>query len=98
MKIEIIAQGVRMPNWVNEAVAEYYKRLPSNLAPKITELPVLTRDKKNKNTERNTQVIPFIFERILIQSVVYSFVFSRGRLRPVGLRLSLYPIPNARLP
>jgi 23S rRNA (pseudouridine1915-N3)-methyltransferase len=45
LKLAIIAIGQRMPAWVNEACADYAKRLPRDFAIALTELKPAPRDK-----------------------------------------------------
>ena len=45
MRIRIVALGHRMPAWVSEAVSEYVKRLPRELAFDIVELKPAPRDR-----------------------------------------------------
>ena len=45
MRIRIVALGHRMPGWVSEAVADYSKRLPRELAFEIVELKPAPRDR-----------------------------------------------------
>ncbi len=46
MRISIIAVGTRMPAWVREAVEEYCKRLPREIAPRWCEIPPAKRGKE----------------------------------------------------
>lgn len=43
MKINLIAVGDKMPDWVASSVAEYCKRLPKNFELIITEIPLARR-------------------------------------------------------
>lgn len=45
MRIRIVALGHRMPGWVSEAIADYAKRLPRELAFDIVELKPAPRDR-----------------------------------------------------
>ena len=45
MRIRIVALGHRMPAWASEAVAEYVKRLPRELAFDLVELKPAPRDR-----------------------------------------------------
>ena len=45
MRISLLAIGTRMPAWVEEAVAEYRKRLPPELTLDLRELPMAKRGK-----------------------------------------------------
>jgi 23S rRNA (pseudouridine1915-N3)-methyltransferase len=45
MKINLIAVGTRMPDWVNQGVAEYSKRLPRDFSLEIVEVPLAHRGK-----------------------------------------------------
>ncbi|MBX2858544.1 MAG: 23S rRNA (pseudouridine(1915)-N(3))-methyltransferase RlmH [Cellvibrionaceae bacterium] len=47
MKIHIVAVGTKMPAWVQEAYAEYARRLPKEFAPVLIELPLSNRSKKS---------------------------------------------------
>ena len=38
MRVQLVAVGTKMPAWVQSAFAEYAKRLPKELAPKLVEL------------------------------------------------------------
>lgn len=48
--IKIIAVGHKMPKWVNDGVAEYQKRLPSDWQLKWIDIPAQKRT-KHANTE-----------------------------------------------
>jgi len=50
VKIHLIAIGGKMPAWVQAGYGEYIKRLPRELAPLLTELPLANRS-KNNNTQ-----------------------------------------------
>ena len=45
MRIRIVALGHRMPDWVADAVADYAKRLPRELAFELVELKPAPRDR-----------------------------------------------------
>ncbi len=45
MQITIVAVGLRMPTWVNQAVSEYQKRFPPELKVQITEVSAGKRSK-----------------------------------------------------
>ena len=45
MRLRIVALGHRMPAWVNDAVAEYTKRLPREFAFELVELRPAPRDR-----------------------------------------------------
>ena len=45
MRLRLIAVGSRMPKWVEEGWHEYAKRLPSELALDLVEIPLNTRGK-----------------------------------------------------
>jgi len=45
MRLRIVALGHRMPAWVNEAVADYTKRLPREFAFELVELKPAPRDR-----------------------------------------------------
>ncbi len=45
MKINLISVGTRMPAWVESGVEEYAKRLPTDFAFSITEVPLGKRGK-----------------------------------------------------
>ena len=38
MKVQLIAVGTKMPDWIQKGYAEYEKRLPKDLAPSLVEL------------------------------------------------------------
>ncbi len=38
MKIQLVAVGTKMPDWVQKGFHEYLKRLPKEVAPKLIEL------------------------------------------------------------
>lgn len=45
MRLRIVALGHRMPAWVNQAVADYTKRLPREFAFELVELKPAPRDR-----------------------------------------------------
>ncbi len=47
MRIDIIAVGKRMPDWIDKAVNQYQKRLPDHLNFSLTEITPASRTKKN---------------------------------------------------
>ena len=47
MHIRLIAVGTRMPAWVESGIAEYRKRLPSEIQFDIREIALAPRFKKN---------------------------------------------------
>lgn len=54
MQLLVAAVGQRMPGWVNEAWAEYSRRMPSNLTLALREIPLAKRG-KNADTRRLTE-------------------------------------------
>ncbi|MDH3639844.1 MAG: 23S rRNA (pseudouridine(1915)-N(3))-methyltransferase RlmH [Gammaproteobacteria bacterium] len=52
MRIHVVAVGTRMPNWVNQAVAEYAKRLSSHYPLSFSEVQARTRSNKVPAAER----------------------------------------------
>jgi 23S rRNA (pseudouridine1915-N3)-methyltransferase len=55
MQISIIAIGTRMPSWVNDGVAEYVKRLPSDFKIRLIEIPAEKR-LKSSNISKILQI------------------------------------------
>jgi 23S rRNA (pseudouridine1915-N3)-methyltransferase len=47
MKITILAVGTRLPNWINQGVAEYSKRFPPEVKVEINEIQA---DKRSKSS------------------------------------------------
>ncbi len=45
MKIRVLAVGTRMPGWVDQAVVEYSKRLPSDIEFSVQEIAAARRGK-----------------------------------------------------
>lgn len=45
MRISLLAIGTKMPDWVEQAVGEYRKRMPPELSLDIRELPMAKRGK-----------------------------------------------------
>ncbi|HEY6529428.1 MAG TPA: 23S rRNA (pseudouridine(1915)-N(3))-methyltransferase RlmH [Cellvibrionaceae bacterium] len=45
MRVQLVAVGTKMPSWVQTAFAEYAKRLPKELAPKLLELELGSKTK-----------------------------------------------------
>lgn len=54
MKVKLIAVGTRMPGWVNEAVAEYTRRLPEDFRLLVREVPMAKRG-RNADLKRAMQ-------------------------------------------
>lgn len=48
MRIQIIAVGNKMPNWVSQGVEEYLRRFPSDFTVSFTEVPA---GKRGKNAD-----------------------------------------------
>lgn len=62
-----------MPAWVQEGYKEFYKRLPTDLAPKLVELPLAARHKNadlNKVKEQEGQAIlgaiPASYKKVML--------------------------------
>lgn len=51
VKTQLIAVGNKMPAWVQAGFDEYAKRLPKELLPQLTELPIGYRPKNGPATE-----------------------------------------------
>ena len=47
MHINIIAVGKRMPDWIDKAYNEYYKRIPKQIEINLTEITPANRNRKN---------------------------------------------------
>ncbi len=65
MRISIITIGTRMPDWVNQGVDEYARRMPRELRMKWKELPLAARGKgtspeqlKDREGEQILKAIP----------------------------------------
>jgi len=54
MLLRVIAVGSKMPTWVEQGFAEYAKRMPSDFALQLVEIPLSTRS-KNANIARLMQ-------------------------------------------
>ena len=52
MKINLVAVGTKMPDWVDTGVAEYQKRLPRSFELVVTEIPLARRSKANPDIDR----------------------------------------------
>ena len=48
MRLSVVAVGTRMPDWVNQGVEEYCKRLPRELRLQWREVPLARRTKDNQ--------------------------------------------------
>ena len=48
MKLAVLAVGHRQPDWVNEACAEYLKRMPRELPASVTEIKPEPRGSKTR--------------------------------------------------
>jgi len=55
MKLLVAAVGQRMPRWVNEAWAEYARRMPPGMALSLREITLAKRG-KNADTRRLTAI------------------------------------------
>ena len=53
MQINIVTVGTRMPSWIEEGFAEYRRRLPTHLCPRLIEVP---SEKRRKTTVINNAV------------------------------------------
>lgn len=53
MKVQLIAVGTKMPDWIQKGYGEYFKRLPKELAPKLVEL---TPGHRGKNASVSTAI------------------------------------------
>lgn len=63
MRIRILTISERQPDWVNQAFAEYARRLPKHLAPELVELPLAKRREdvaraKSEEGERLLAALP----------------------------------------
>jgi 23S rRNA (pseudouridine1915-N3)-methyltransferase len=45
VRVQLVAVGTKMPAWVQSAFAEYNKRLPKELTPKLVELELGSKSK-----------------------------------------------------
>lgn len=52
MKINLVAVGGKMPDWVEAGTREYQKRLPRNFEFVVTEIPLARRGKANNDLKR----------------------------------------------
>jgi 23S rRNA (pseudouridine1915-N3)-methyltransferase len=63
MRIRILSISERQPDWVNQAFAEYTRRLPKHLAPELIDLPLAKRREdivraKAEEAERLLAAVP----------------------------------------
>ncbi len=52
MKINLVAIGTKMPDWVDTGVREYQRRLPRSFELVVTEIPLAKRSKANPDINR----------------------------------------------
>jgi 23S rRNA (pseudouridine1915-N3)-methyltransferase len=64
MKIQLLSVGRRMPRWVDEAFAEYAKRLPPSCSLSLTEIEPALRQRPGKRSQYST-ASPAQRERII---------------------------------
>ena len=69
MQIQVIALGQKMPAWVEQACADYLKRLPRELPVELVELPLMTRKSRDSVERLKSQQASAIMERLGSNSV-----------------------------
>jgi 23S rRNA (pseudouridine1915-N3)-methyltransferase len=52
VKINLVAIGTKMPDWVDTGVREYQRRLPRSFELVVTEIPLAKRSKANPDINR----------------------------------------------
>ena len=72
MKLRVISIGTKMPKWVQEGVAEYSKRLGSELGFSLLELPMAKRSK----TQSAAQCVEKEGEAILASLAAADYVVN----------------------
>ena len=55
MKIQLVAVGTRMPDWVQKGYTEYERRFPRDFSLELTEIPAGKRG-KNSDIKRILQI------------------------------------------
>ena len=75
MKVRVLSVGTKMPAWVQEGIAEYQKRMVSDLDFSLIEIPMAKRT-KNSNSEQYRKKE----SDALLASIVAGKSFSTGDL------------------
>ncbi|MEM7026858.1 MAG: 23S rRNA (pseudouridine(1915)-N(3))-methyltransferase RlmH [Pseudomonadota bacterium] len=68
MRINIIAVGKRMPDWIDKAFNEYNKRLPNQIELILTEITPANRNRKNSVEQYQREEEKRILNRLDIDS------------------------------
>lgn len=64
MQIQVIALGQKMPAWVEQACADYLKRMPRELSVELVALPLLTRKSRDSAERLKSQQASAIMEKL----------------------------------
>lgn len=78
MKVQLVAVGNKMPSWVDQGYQEYAKRLPRELLPSLTEIPVGHRAKNINPSEAMAKESAAIRKAIPEQNFKI-FLHTRGK-------------------
>ncbi len=64
MKVQIIAVGQKMPEWIDAACSDYLKRMPRELNVHLTTIPLAQRKSRVSAEQLRRQEAAFIFKKI----------------------------------
>ncbi|NKB36131.1 MAG: 23S rRNA (pseudouridine(1915)-N(3))-methyltransferase RlmH [Gammaproteobacteria bacterium] len=80
MRITILSVGQRLPDWINQGVAEYHKRFPAELKVSLKEIPAGKRTKSSSTEKALKQECSRIIEAIPERDQII-VLDERGRKR-----------------
>jgi 23S rRNA (pseudouridine1915-N3)-methyltransferase len=96
VKINLISVGTRMPDWVQEGVLEYSKRLPAEFSLHCIEVPLGKRTKNSDTQQAMRQESEALLSRLSVRDHVLGRSLSTeamavrvGAIRDDGRHLSL---------
>lgn len=78
MKLSIVAVGHKLPDWINQGVQEYTKRMPSDARIQITELK--PEDRASRTTEKVLALEAARIEAAIPRGVTRIVCDERGAL------------------
>lgn len=85
MRIEVIAIGQNMPEWVNTSTQIYQKRLPKNFTLDFKSLPIIKRSKSNSITKIIEQESQAILKAIPKNSYIIALDATGKKLSTEGM-------------
>ena len=85
MRVTVVAVGTRMPDWVQQGVEEYAKRIRNELNFKLLEIPLASRSKSSQSEQYRAKEADAILARLKAEDFVVALEVKGRQLSTESL-------------